>query len=334
MKKLSLFLVFILLLTLLAACQTDAPATTERATEKSVASTAQTPDPSQTDEDAVHPMLFHVTGQNGEEGYLFGTIHAGDARIQIALKKLLPYLDSCDALAVEFDLVAYEKDFAAQMKAMQQFVLTDGTTVEDHMPKELYEKAAALLKEAKLQPNLMKAYNLAMWAQLVEQGALMVHTDYDLEAGMDRSLIEHCYEKNIEVRDVESAELQYQLLAGFPDELNLMLLQDTLNRLDTYGDSIANLFNTWVTGDYAEITSVLTAEEEMEGATEEELALMEDYYDKMLTQRNLGMRDKAVQWLKAGDKVFFAVGTAHLVNEDGLIALLRSEGYTVEQVDY
>ncbi len=46
------------------------------------------------------------------------------------------------------------------------------------------------------------------------------------------------------------------------------------------------------------------------------------------------MRDKAVEWLKAGDKVFFAVGAAHLIGEDGLVELLRAEGYTVEQLEY
>ena len=68
--------------------------------------------------------------------------------------------------------------------------------------------------------------------------------------------------------------------------------------------------------------------------TEAQIALLEDYNDKMLTQRNLGMRDKAVEWLKAGDKVFFAVGAAHLIGEDGLVELLRAEGYTVEQLEY
>lgn len=336
MKRLSLFLVLILLLTLFAGCRQDSPATTEASatTEQTAASTAQTTAPSPTDEASVHPMLFHVTGQNGEEGYLFGTIHAGDARIQVAMNKLTSYVDSCDALAVEFDLVAYEEDYAAQMQAMEQFVLTDGTTIEDHMPKELYDKAVALLKQANLQPGLMKGYNLAMWSQLVEQGAMEVYTEFDPEAGMDRTLIRHCYEKKIEVRDVESAELQYNLLAGFSDELNLLILKDTLERLDAYGESLKALFDAWASGDYARIVAALSAEEEVDEATEEERALMEDYYDKMLTQRNLGMRDKAVEWLKAGDKVFFAVGAAHLVEEDGLVALLRTEGYTVEQVDY
>ena len=76
----------------------------------------------------------------------------------------------------------------------------------------------------------------------------------------------------------------------------------------------------------------------MEGENEdgnyspEELAMIEDYNYRMLDERNLGMRDRAVQWLEAGDKVFFAVGAAHLVGDAGLVTLLRNAGYTVEQI--
>ena len=52
----------------------------------------------------------------------------------------------------------------------------------------------------------------------------------------------------------------------------------------------------------------------------------------MLDERNLGMRDRAVEWMQAGDKVFFAVGAGHLVGEAGLVTLLREAGYTVEQL--
>ena len=203
------------------------------------------------------------------------------------------------------------------------------------MPAELYEKASALLGEAGLYPSLMKAYNLGMWSQLVEQAALMTRTDYDLEIGMDRSLIRHCSDRQIEVRDVESAEFQMGLLGSFSDELNLLLIESTLDSLDSYAENIDELYAAWLSGDCDRITAVLNEESgESDELTEEQTALLEDYYDQMLTRRNLGMRDKAVQWLEAGDKVFFAVGAAHLVDEGGLVELLREAGYTVEQVDY
>ena len=368
MKKLSLLLTLVFLLTLLVGCgnaatptepASDAPVSTEAVQpvpttagpadttppdtqpadstqDDTTPADTEPADPTPIDADAVHPMLFRVTGEDGQEGLLFGTIHVGDERIDTALQKLIPYLDGCEALAVEFDLVAYESDLAAQMQSMKQFVLTDGTRISDHMPKELFEKASALLEEAGLSPKLMELYNLSMWSTLVEQAALITRTDFDMEIGMDRSLIRHCYDRQIEVRDVESAELQYSLLASFSDELNLLLIENTLDNLDEYGEGVQELYDAWLKGNYDELAATLEDEEDESETelTEAQIALLEDYNDKMLTQRNLGMRDKAVEWLKAGDKVFFAVGAAHLIGEDGLVELLRAEGYTVEQLEY
>ena len=363
MKKLSVFLVLVLLLSLFAGCKqeptsttaapepppsaatTTAPVTTEAVTTAAPVTTeatteAHTEAPQETwspeELAAVHPMLFHVTGENGREMYLFGTIHVADKRVDVALSKLAPILDGCDALAVEFDLVAFEQDLEAQMKSQVQFLYSDGSTIEDHMPQELYQRASALLEEAGLSPMVTRIFNLSMWSTLVEQAALMTRTDFDMEVGMDRSLIHYCYDRKIPVRDVESPELQYNMMAGFSDELNLLLIENTLDHLEEYNDGILKLYDAWLAGDYDNLLAVLTEEdqEELEELTPEQEALLEDYNDQMLTQRNLGMRDRALEWLEAGDKVFFAVGAAHLMDEDGLVALLRTEGYTVEQVEY
>ena len=339
MKKLSILLILALLLGCLAACSggethtTAAPETASAPVE-----TAEKPGFTQEELAAVHPMLFHVAGPEGREGWLFGTIHVGDDRNRTALEKLTPWLEGCDALAVEFDLVAYqaemESNMSAALEAYMPFLLTDGTTVDQHMPAETYEKAYALLGEAGLMPGLMRSYNVAMWAQLAEEAALMTRTDYETDLGMDQLLIQRCYEKQIQVRDVESAAFQMGLLAGFSEETSLLLLENTLSQLDAYGESIDALYNAWLKGDLEELEALVTEDVDESGYTEEELALLEDYNDQMLTQRNLGMRDKALQWLEAGDRVFFAVGAAHLVGEEGLIALLRAAGYTVEQVGY
>ena len=314
MKKLSLLLAIVLLLSLLSGCFGGGSG--------------------KLDEADVHPLLYRVTGPEGQEGYLFGTIHVGDENVETAVNKIKPFLDESDALAVEFDIVAYEEDYAAQKRDMENFLLTDGTTITDHMPADTYEAAAALLEKAGLFPKLMQSYNTAMWSQLVEQAAVKTKTKYDMEIGVDRSLIKYCYDRKIEVRDVESAELQYGILLGFSDELNLLMIENTLDNLNSYGLGMSMLYYAWISGSEENLTSLLNGESGAAALTEEQSALMEDYYDKLLTQRNLGMRDKAVEWLEAGDKVFFAVGAAHLLGDDGLVALLRAAGYTVEPVEY
>ena len=68
--------------------------------------------------------------------------------------------------------------------------------------------------------------------------------------------------------------------------------------------------------------------------TEEELALYEEYSKAMEWDRNAGMLDVAKGYLSSGKTVFFAVGLAHLIAEDGLVNTLRDAGYTVELVPY
>ena len=350
-KTLCLLMALIMLLGLLTACGAPAPAQEEPsplpvtepdptpapedpapATEVPSAE-LQTPDYDPAD---LHPMLWKVTDAEGHTLYLFGTIHVGDGRTAAVLEKVAPILLQCDALAVEFDMVAYEQDLGAVMADYQQFVYTDGSTVQDHMSEELYARCAELLGQVGAYSPLIDHYNLAMWSQLVQQAALMTTTPLDPQLGMDRQLIGLAYEKELPVLEVESASFQMNLLNSFSDELNLLQLQATLDSLDSYGADIDSLFETWLTGDYDAILALLNAEdeEETEGYTDEQLALVEDYNKALLDDRNLGMAEVALGYLASGDTVFVAVGTAHMVDTVGLVQLLTDAGCTVERVEY
>ena len=80
----------------------------------------------------------------------------------------------------------------------------------------------------------------------------------------------------------------------------------------------------------AELIRYLEEEDEpMREYTEEETAMIEAYNRVMVDDRNLGMLDKAVEYLASGQTVFFAVGAAHMANDIGLVQLLTDAGYTV-----
>ena len=83
------------------------------------------------------------------------------------------------------------------------------------------------------------------------------------------------------------------------------------------------------------MTEALNSEsDEDDELTPEEQALVDEYNYAMMEKRNAQMVEKAKEYLASGDTVFFAVGTAHLVDEDGLLVCLREAGYTVERVTY
>jgi uncharacterized protein YbaP (TraB family) len=78
----------------------------------------------------------------------------------------------------------------------------------------------------------------------------------------------------------------------------------------------------------------LTEEEDPAELTEEEQKLVDEYNNAMGTDRNDDMLDVAIGYLESGEVVFYAVGLAHLLAEDGLVNTLRDAGYTVELVTY
>lgn len=283
-------------------------------------------------EGPVSPLLWKVTDAEGHTLYLFGTIHVGDDRSKTVLEKLSPILENCDALAVEFDVVAYQNDYAAAAQDMMQFVLTDGTTIEDHMPADLYERAYALLKEAGLYPGMMRQYNLAMWAQLVESAAIATHSDLNADDAMDTLLINRAYEKKIPVWDIESAAYQTALLNSLSDEACLLQIRTTLDSLDMYRVSLNMMYRLWLSGDREAFWKLVAAETAVTDG-DAGAADMADFNAALIDERNLAMAEKAKEYLQTGKTVFFAVGAAHMANETGVVALLKAAGYTVEEIN-
>ena len=72
----------------------------------------------------------------------------------------------------------------------------------------------------------------------------------------------------------------------------------------------------------------------MDSINQELQTIYEEYVSAMEIDRNAGMLEVAIEYLESGETIFYAVGLAHLLAEDGLVNTLRDAGYTVELVTY
>ncbi|MBQ4290304.1 MAG: TraB/GumN family protein [Clostridia bacterium] len=287
------------------------------------------------EENPISPLLWRVTDADGHKLYLFGTIHVGDERNDTVLEKIVTVLDACDALAVEFDVVAYESNLEQMVKDLMQYVLLDGSVVSDYLPEDLYQRSYELLEQANMTPAAFTRYNLAWWAQMVESAMMVVYSDLKAEKAMDSLLIGHAYEKGMPVLEVESSSFQMGLLNGFDNELYRLQIEEALESADIYGSELNQLYSLWLSGDREAFwTSIYGADQYTGDYSEEQLALLEEYNRQLLDERNIGMRDRAIEYLASGDTVFFAVGSAHMANDVGLVQLLSEAGYTVEEISY
>ena len=154
------------------------------------------------------------------------------------------------------------------------------------------------------------------------------------ERRVDNMLMKHARAKGIEILDVEYGQEQMAMIAGYSDRLQELLLAEAVSA-DTAstGAGMEELFDLWCSGDEEALRDFIVDDEaDLAEMTEEELAPYEEYKKAMETDRNVGMHDVAVGYLESGETVFYAVGLAHVIAEDGLVNTLRASGYTVELV--
>ena len=154
------------------------------------------------------------------------------------------------------------------------------------------------------------------------------------DKGLESRLTLLAKEQDKPIWEVESTLFQIKMTTGYSDPLQELLLKENLYvDAQEYWESVDELYELWCAGDEAALIEEL--KDDTSEMTEEELVLYEEYNKAMMTDRNAGMLEVAKQYLESDDVVFYAVGLAHLLDENnGLVFTLREAGYTVTLVEY
>lgn len=285
------------------------------------------------DDNTSTPLLYKVTDDDGNIIWLFGSIHVGEDYFYPLPDYVLNAFDNADSLAVEFDIIAFGEDTAAASQMLTSFVITDGSTISDLVDDDVYEDAKEILSDNNFYFNMLDYYMPIFWSDLIDE-FLYEKIGINLDLGVDKHLIKRAYKKDKEVLDVESAEFQYNMLAGFSDELQAYLLEEsveTYNDPDEVKSELDKMLKIWAKGDEAAFIKLLE-EEDDEIETEEERKLYEEYNNAIILSRNVTMANWAEDALKSGKEVFICVGAAHVVGPNAMVDLLKERGYTVEIV--
>lgn len=328
MKRLiALFLLLSLLC--LYGCGKPAEKPTETSESSAPSETTEITETSTTTEPveaACTPILYKVTAENGGVLYLFGSIHATDSRAYPLPDYVMQAYHDSDYLAVECDINAFASDFAAQAELAAKMILTDGTTVADHIGEENYTAAKELLTEQGQYFSLYDSYHPAIWMSLV-QSVITQMSGLDANNGIDMYFLQLAAEENKEIREVESVEFQYDMLLGFSDELLSLIIGTYSKAPQLVANSTLLLYEAWLSGNEVLLSMLSKEDTNLEADTDSA-----EYESKLITERNLGMADTAEDYLAQGGTGFFVVGAAHIVGEGACADLLTERGYTVERI--
>lgn len=288
-------------------------------------------------ENKATPLFYHVTGANGEEMWLLGTIHIGDSRTAFLPQELYDAFNASDALAVEVDVLEFEELFQNDQELITQFVqasiYTDGSTLRKHVRKEVYEAAIAASKAHGFYDDTLVYFKAGTLESLISPYFRRHIPQLSSKKGVDYRLLTAAKAQRKPVISIENGIDQLTMFLTCSDELQEEMLISTIaTDAAAYHDGSIELFETWCAGNEADVRKLV--ERDTSELTEEELPIYEEYIKIMETDRNAQMLEKAIEYLQSGDVIFYAVGAAHVMAEDGLLNTLRDTGYIVELVTY
>ena len=259
-------------------------------------------------------LLWKISG-NGlkQDSYLYGTIHITcDATLD---ENTLKALKATEQLFLELDM----DDKSMQMQMMKLMMMKDGVKLSTLLSPEDFQIVDEFLKKnLKMSAKLFDSFKPFMISSMLFPKML------DCEhKSVESELMKVTKEQNEEVFGLEKVEDQMKVFGEIP-----------------YQDQVDELLKT-VKGDLEkdkkELDEMMTIyqNKDIEGM----LRMMDDSDNKITSEnQDVLLNNRNKNWIPIMIKTmknkatFFGVGAGHLAGEEGVIKLLRKQGYKVEAV--
>jgi uncharacterized protein YbaP (TraB family) len=259
-------------------------------------------------------LLWKISG-NGlkESSYLFGTIHITcDATLADKVKSAL---DKTQQLCLELDM----DDPAMQGEMMSNMMMQNGVTMKSLVKPEDFKAVDTFLTtNVGFSAEMLNTVKPFMITAMLYPKML----GCDMQS-VEAELIKIAKAQNEEVIGLETVGEQLAVFDAIPYQAQMNELVITAK--DNMQRDKAEL---------AEMMTLYKTEniEAMIAFTEKSANVMTSKYsDVLLKKRNQNWISRMTT-IATNKPTFFGVGAAHLGGKDGVIALLRKAGFTVEAV--
>lgn len=254
--------------------------------------------------------------------YLLGSIHMGVPSMYPLPGVIQDAYRNSDAIVVEVNESA-SNPLEIQQK-MQSMGMYPGTeTIADHVDNSTYQALSRFLQKSGLPAQMfikMKPGLIAITLSVIQLQQL----GYSPDLGVDRHFINKANHDHKDIHELETIDQQLSLLLNFSDDA--LLLKHTMSQLDVMKDVTAKMIRSWKDGNVEKLKTLMLDDPIKENP--EYLSLMKT----LITNRNYTMAEKIKIFLKTGKRYLVIVGAGHLVGDEGILALLKQNGFKVEQM--
>lgn len=279
-------------------------------------------------------LLWKISGKKlKKSSYLFGTIHMIDEKDYFMPDYVQSAFD--ESAKVVFEINTEEMNDMSMMGNLMNMIMMEGnTTLKDLLSEEDYTKVKKKLNE---NPMMMmmgdmvdKIKPMFLSAMIGQEGGGMDPFGGG-SGGMGMGGSTKSYEmeftamaKKAEkpISGLETIAFQMSMFDSISLEDQAEMLVQALEAEDGEGeDMMAQMIKLYTSQDVPGLHQMIR----------EQSGESTDFEDKLLTMRNKNWIPLMEEKMPL-DVTFFAVGAGHLGGEQGVIALLRKEGYIVTPI--
>ena len=259
-------------------------------------------------------LLWKISG-NGlkEPSYLFGTIHITcNATLS---EKVKTALDKTQQLCLELDM----DDPNLQAEMMNSMMMQNGVTMKSlAKPEDFKAVDAFLTTNLGFSAEMLNPVKPFMVSAMLYPKMLNCETQ-----SVEAELIKIAKAQNEEVIGLETVGEQLAVFDAIPyqEQMNELVItaKDNMQRDKTELTEMMAIYKS------ENVEAMVTFTEKSPNA------MTSKYGDVLLKNRNQNWISRMITIAK-NKPTFFGVGAAHLGGKDGVIALLRKAGFTVEAV--
>lgn len=266
--------------------------------------------------------------------HLVGTYHLGDPRHATLMAQLEPLLADTDVLLVEAG-PDEETRLKAELVQRPDFMfLVDGPTLPDLLGEADWTTLAAEMTARGIPPFLASKFRPWYMAMMLGVPPCAIKGVTEGGRGLDHQLIAAAQARALPVRALEPFDTLFSIFGELTMAQELEMIRAAMLMADRPEDMTVTLANAYFAGEPRLVWEfTLLVARRSAGSDAEGVAAQFDLMDDVLmSRRNRAWIPVLLREVENGT-VLVASGALHLSGDNGLLALLAAEGFTITRLD-
>jgi len=253
--------------------------------------------------------------------YLGGTVHLLRQSDFPLPPEFQQAYEASGRLVFETDIGALNTP-AMQQKLMSQAMYTDGSTLTSHLSPETgkmlsdYCTAAGIPLAAIQQFKPSIAVVTLTMMELMKLGIT--------QDGVDTVLHKQAISENKPVEGLESTDEQINFLVNMGKGNEDKFVSHSIEELKTTAQDYPLIISAWRKGDMKTLDEFTTVPFRKD---------FPELYKELVTDRNKNWLTKISHLQQTPETEFILVGAAHLLGEEGILDVLKRDGYRIEKLN-